>query len=436
MKNAFFTENRRLQGALFLLLAACFIAGLSGCGRSKVSSLHKEEPAPEVYIKKTDSGGFQLIVKKEPFLVKGVCYSPVPIGENHEYDFFSDQSCPWKKDALLMKELGINAVRLYTPGANPETVKKVVSGLYSDYGIYTIMGSWLGFWDYPLAYGDVDFRNRIKQETLLMVDLYKDTPGILMWVLGNENNYSISGQVNPWSSPEIDKIDNPAGQQAKRGEVYYSFVNDVAAEIKRADPNHPVALGNGELRFLEFAAKSCPDIDLVACQIYRGKTFGNLFNSLKFTFDKPILISEFGADAYNAKTNEEDQNMQAFFLESQWRQIFSNVDGSPESPGNCIGGVMFEWNDEWWKHNEYDPGKWSAHDTESNWSKGEYYFDIEAPGGMNMNEEWFGIVALSPESEEGINKRLPRKSYYVLRELFKDPSQEWISKIRKDGKRK
>ena len=42
-----------------------------------------------------------------------------------------------------------------------------------------------------------------------------------------------------------------------------------------------------------------------------------------------------------------------------------------------------------------DPTGWSVHDTESNWSNGSYYFDIQAPKNMNMNEEWFGIVALS-----------------------------------------
>ena len=38
-----------------------------------------------------------------------------------------------------------------------------------------------------------------------------------------------------------------------------------------------------------------------------------------------------------------------------------------------------------------------------------------------MNEEWFGIVALSPQLEKGINKRIPRKAYYVIREFWKNP---------------
>jgi hypothetical protein len=206
-----------------------------------------------------------------------------------------------------------------------------------------------------------------------------------------------------------------------RAKIYYSFVNDIAKEVRKIDPGHPVALGNGELIGLDTASLFCPDIDLIACIIYRGKTFGNLFKSLKATFDKPVLLSEFGADSYDAYLNKEDQNMQAFFLESQWRQIYENLANNKDGAGNCLGGTIFEWTDEWWKHNEDDPESWKVQDTESNWSNGSYYFDIQAQGNKNMNEEWFGIVSLSEELENGINKRIPRKSYYVIREFWKNP---------------
>ena len=65
---------------------------------------------------------------------------------------------------------------------------------------------------------------------------------------------------------------------------------------------------------------------------------------------------------------------------------------------------MFEWTDEWWKHDEASPESWKIQDTESNWSNGSYYFDIKAERNMNMNEEWFGISALSEELESGATK--------------------------------
>jgi hypothetical protein len=219
-----------------------------------------------------------------------------------------------------------------------------------------------------------------------------------------------------------------------RAKIYYSYVNEIAKQIHNIDKEHPVALGNGELVGLNFAKDYAPDVDLVACIIYRGKTFGNLFNSLKVTFDKPILLSEIGADCYDAYLKKEDQNMQAFFLESQWREIYKNLYDYKEGAGNCIGGVIFEWTDEWWKHSEYDPSGWLIHDTESNWSNGSYYFDIKAKGNKNMNEEWFGIVALSQDLENGLNKRIPRKAYYVIREFWAKPVLEIKNKEKGKGK--
>lgn len=372
-------------------------------------------PKPDVYIKTFKKSRYQLIVAKKPYFIKGVCYSPVPVGANHEYDWWSDPAKPWIKDGKLMQEMGINTIRVYQVGQNPQAVKQVIRDLYGLYGIRTAIGSWLGFWEYPCPfYANKDFQERIKKEALEMVKLYKDEPGVLMWILGNENNYSCYGQVNPWPLEGMEAESDPQKINDARLKIYYSFVNDIAKEIKKIDYNHPVALGNGELRGLEVANEVCPDIDLIACIIYRGKSFGNIFNSLKNIFDRPILLSEFGADSFDAALNKEDQNMQAFFLEAQWRQIYS--------ADNCIGGMMFEWTDEWWKHNESDPESWKVHDTGSNWSNGSYYFDIEVKGNKNMNEEWFGIIALSEELEEGINKRTPRKSYYVIREFWKNPA--------------
>jgi hypothetical protein len=48
-----------------------------------------------------------------------------------------------------------------------------------------------------------------------------------------------------------------------------------------------------------------------------------------------------------------------------------------------------------------------------------------------MNEEWFGIVSLSEEIEGGLNKRTPRKSYYVIREFWKNPVLK--KKVKKNG---
>ncbi len=387
-----------------------------------VASAVKPHIASKVAVKTLNNGHYQLLVNKKPYIVKGVCYSPMPIGESYSHDFWSDPKEPWKVDGELMKKMGVNTVRFYEAGQDPDMVRKVVSDLYELYGIRTVMGHWLGFWNYPAPfYADQDFRNNAKRSVLKMVREYKDEPGILFWVLGNENNYSFSGRVNSWSSDEIDALNDPAAQMNERARIYYSFVNELAQEIHNIDPNHPVAMGNGELMTLDIASKLCLDVDIVACIIYRGKSFGNIFQNLKNTFDKPLVFIEFGCDAYDAYLKSEDQDIQAKFLESQWIQIYQNLANNKDGAGNCIGGAVFEWSDEWWKNKEHDPQSWLVHDTGSNWSNGAYYFDIKVEGNKNMNEEWFGLVALSEELENGLNKRVPRKSYYVIREFWKNP---------------
>jgi hypothetical protein len=114
--------------------------------------------------------------------------------------------------------------------------------------------------------------------------------------------------------------------------------------------------------------------------------------------------------------------MQAYFLEAQWREIYKNLAGEPDGAGNCLGGAIFEWNDEWWKHQDYDANGWFVQDTQSNWSNGSYYMDIKAARNMNMNEEWFGLVRLEKQ-ESGLDKRVPRKAYYVIREFWKNPKE-------------
>jgi hypothetical protein len=376
----------------------------------------------KVYVKTLKNGHYQLMVAGRPYIVKGVCYSPVPIGKGYDHDFWSDAAEPWKKDGELMKKMGINTVRFYASGENIETVKKVVRDLYKLYGIRTIMGHWLEFWNYPAPfYDDPVFRKMVEEKVLAMVNALKDEEGILFWVLGNENNYSFSGKINPWSSDRIDKMGDPRVCLLARAETYYTMVNDLTRSIHKIDPNHPVAMGNGELACLDVANQYAKDVDILATVIYRGKTFGNIFNSAKMTYGKPLVFIEFGSDAYDAYKKEENEDAQAMFLEAQWSEIYKNLANSPAGAGNCLGGAMFEWNDEWWKHNESNSAGWSVHDTDSNWSNGAYYFDIKAERNMNMNEEWFGLVKFEKDPEGGLDKRVPRKAYYVIREFWKNP---------------
>jgi hypothetical protein len=242
-----------------------------------------------------------------------------------------------------------------------------------------------------------------------------------MWILGNENSYTFSGKICYWTCPEIDKIKGLKDQQDKRAEIYYTFVNELAKDIKKVDTNHPVALGNGEQSFLDIASKVSGDIDVLAIIAYRGKKFGNLFDQVKGYFDKPVFLSEFGADSFDAYIQKTVEDIQSEYIISQWQDLYNHTVFSQNKEGNCIGGALFEWSDEWWKHNEGYTDDWCVHNTEAGWSHGSYFFDIKAKdNGLNMNEEWFGIVSLSDKEkdDQGIDVRIPKKSYYSLKDFF------------------
>ena len=376
----------------------------------------------KVYVKTLEGKRFQLMVGGKPYIIKGMVYSPVPIGENHSYDFWSDPAKPHIHDARMMKSIGVNTIRVYQPSENTESTKMVMSDLHDKFGIRVVMGHWLGFWEDP-NYVDAAFRERVKKDVLAMVETYKNENGILAWILGNENNISFSygpQTINLWTTDEIEALGDPYLKRQARARIYYSFVNDVAAEIHKIDPLHPVVLANAELTDIDVAAEATPDIDILGCSVYRGKSFGSFFREAAMKFGRPVVITEFGCDRYNAFIKEEDEGIQAEFIEAQWDEIEKNVYGGGGN-GNCLGGFVFEWTDEWWKFNEEDDTMWGVHNTSASWSNGAYYFDIKAPQNLNINEEWWGVCAVKRGGggKRGVDERRPTKAFFKLKELWR-----------------
>ncbi|MFC1509401.1 hypothetical protein ACFL60_06930, partial [Candidatus Omnitrophota bacterium] len=333
-----------------------------------------------IYIKTLESGHFQLMVNNKPYIIKGMVYNPVPIGKNHTYDFWQDPKKPHIHDGKLMKDMGVNTIRVYQSSPDSENTKRVIKDFYDKFRIRIAMGHWLGFWDNP-NYADPIFRERVKKDVLEMVKTYKDEKGILFWILGNENNVSFSygpQTINLWTTDEIEALEDPYLKRVARARIYYSFVNEIAKAVHKIDPLHPVVLANAELTDIDVAAELKSDIDILGCSIYRGKAFGSFFRQVAMKFKKPVIMTEFGCDRYNAFLNEEDQGIQAEFIEAEWKEIEKNTFEN-SGIGNCLGGFVFEWTDEWWKFNEEDRFGWDVHDTFSSWSNGAYYFDIKAP---------------------------------------------------------
>jgi hypothetical protein len=243
-----------------------------------------------------------------------------------------------------------------------------------------------------------------------MVQEYRNTPGLLLYLLGNENNYGLF-----WKGAETENIPMQDRESTLAAEHMYKLFNEAALGMKNISKSHPIAICNGDLLFLEIIARECKDVDILGINVYRGMSFGDLYSRAKAQYNKPVILTEFGSDAYNVIANAEDQQSQAQYLVANWKEIYANAAGLGQA-GNSLGGFTFQFSDGWWKTGQTT--NLDVHDVAASWSNGGYLFDYKA-GENNMNEEWFGICAKGPTNKNGVYELYPRAAYYALKEVHK-----------------
>ncbi|MBU1078778.1 MAG: hypothetical protein KKH98_15885 [Spirochaetes bacterium] len=346
-----------------------------------------------------------------PFIIKGVCYSPIPIGKiPYNFNMFNDENKPWLQDGDLMDSMGVNTIRIYTSGSDPDSCKKFIRQMYKLYSINTVF-------PLPLDMHGVDFASqeeldKAKEKILDMVREYKDTPGILLWLVGNEIDYYFYDNRSNWETEEIEKLPSPYKRAIGRAEIIFQFVNNVIKEIHQIDDMHPVGISLGKTEFFNSIEDNLPHADFIGLNYYQARNFSSVWSFTK-RIKMPILITEFGYDAYNTKKKEEDEKGQAKFIESMWKDIFKNT--FYQNPhGICLGGMVFEWTDEWWK---YDYGHPNEHDVTGTWPNAAW-LDFTADEPNNVQEEWFGIFKVVRSKTNKIDTRKPRLIYDRLKKMW------------------
>ncbi|MEE4178375.1 MAG: glycoside hydrolase family 2 TIM barrel-domain containing protein [Bacteroides sp.] len=361
--------------------------------------------------------GWRLKTEGEAFMVNGMNWDYFPIGTNFMYSLWNQPDDFIKKaiddEMSMLKNMGVNAIRVYT-GIQP----KWITYIYETYGIYTMLNHSFGrygltldgAWVANTDYSDPRTIELLLREVTELVEEYKNTPGLLLYLLGNENNYGLF-----WSGAETEDIPMEDRESTIMARHMYKLFNQAALDMKALDQNHPVALCNGDLLFLDIIAEECQDVDIFGVNVYRGVSFTDMFDRVKNEYGKPILLTEFGSDAFNALTMEEAQREQAYYDVANWMEIYENAAGLGKA-GNSIGGFTFQFSDGWWKFGQTK--NLDAHDTNASWENGGYRFD-HIPGENNMNEEWFGICAKGPTDAKGFYQLFPRAAYYALKEAHK-----------------
>jgi len=382
--------------------------------------------AEPVLVLQNDEGS-KLLVNGEDFMINGMNWDYVPIGTSVVSYSLWKQSDDVIKAALdsemgLLKNMGVNAIRQYE-GVQPKWIEYI----YENYGIYTMINHAFGRYGLTIKGSwvpNTDYSDSATQEILLsevtsLVNKYKGTPGLLMYLLGNENNYGLF-----WDGAETEDIPVEERKSTSRARDMYKMFNKATLVIKGIDQSLPVAMCNGDLLFIDIIAEECKDVDIYGTNMYRGVSFTDAFQTVKEKLNKPLMFTEFGSDAFNAIENQEDQQSQAYYMVGNWKEIYENAAGMGKA-GNSIGGFTFQFSDGWWK---YDQTKnFDVHDNNASWSNGGYRFDFKE-GDNNMNEEWFGICAKGPTNERGLYDLYPRSAYYALKEAHQlNPYDEGVT---------
>jgi hypothetical protein len=233
----------------------------------------------------------------------------------------------------------------------------------------------------------------MKVNVRAMVEESKDEPYLLMYMLGNEND--------ALGSTDNSTLNNT--NAVLKPEAFAKFINEVCLMIKKMDPDHPVGVCLATNKLLPYFAKYAPAVDIIGFNAYTGPFgFGPLWHRVKTTFDRPVLITEYGTDCYDLKKKEVDEEYQAHYHKKSWQDIENNSFwGNKER--NAIGGVVFCWMDKWWLI-----GSPHEHDT-----------SLGARPGPNRGgyfcDEWMGMCGQGDGSKAPYIRQL-RKAYYQYRD--------------------
>lgn len=194
-----------------------------------------------------DGGNWQLLRAGKPYFIQGA-------GGDHSKQ--------------VLKDLGGNSFRTWGAdrlGPQLDEAEKL--------GLTVTAGIWLGHERHKFRYDDANAVAAQFDRAREIVRKHKDHPALLVWGVGNEMEGFEAG-------------DNP---------LIWKAVDDIAAMIKREDPNHPTMTVISELggQRVPLIHKLCPNIDIVGINTYGGgPTAAERYRKAGGT--KPFVVTEFG----------------------------------------------------------------------------------------------------------------------------------------------
>ncbi|PSR56669.1 cellulose synthase [Adhaeribacter arboris] len=278
------------------------------------------------------AGQYTLLVKGQPFYVKGVAYNPGHDWRDGNYPLTRHQL---EQDFSAIKAMGANTIRRYSPSLYDDNIltiaqEKELKVLY-------------GFWFDPKVdyYKDTLKVKKYLQKVEEMVSKFKGEPAVLGWSVGNETSSLLKKHFSqPYLS--LNRL------------AYMHMVELMAERIHQLDPTRPVFTSLEHSRQLpgELLAfdQLVPGVDVVGINSYYIQQIGQLQKiAAQFNPHRPYLVSEFGPSGYwdpeytstdkNSLLIEESSSQKTALYTQEWKEFIS------KHQGYNIGGVAFCWRD-------------------------------------------------------------------------------------------
>jgi len=316
----------------------------------------------------------RLLVDGKPFFLRGVNWSPVPIGvHSSRFGYTLESAAELRRraeeDAPVIAAGGFNAVKVFSAWQNAD----FVDAMYAQ-GLWVVAG--------PVENMDDD-------ELLRYVKTYSEKEGLLMWVVGSGWSYNVFYEGRFRTLREAA-----------------DYINATCTTIKRNDPfNRPVSSVYGD--FSEtgiewYDRMSCIDVwgttlyTALDDHVYTGRTFdGKLQRARARHTDRALFVGEYGIDAYNANAGRQALRDQAAAIGNMATELEENY-------RDWTGGFLFEWQDEWWKAQSFEPEspKVATHEA-AGWDPRMFGDGVCSPQctaqpndpcSCYYSEEWWGIV--------------------------------------------
>ena len=274
-----------------------------------------------------------LTVDGSPFRVKGVVYNPQQDWRDGRWPLIRRQL---QHDFGLIKEMGANTISRIRPTVYDYNILNVAQ----ESGLKVLYGLWCDpSLDY---YHDQAKAEAMKNEILGWVKKYRNHPALLAWMI---NGSAWTELANHFHQPYLTKVRL----------AYSEWLDEIACEIKRLDPERPVivALDGGEqlVGALDDLRQGAATVDIIAVNAYHEQHFQSLEEALHQAYPGvPYLISAFGPkerwwpEDYAAPRQRLSIPDPSPFEKAQaypqmWRQYIA------EGSGNCLGGLAYCWRD-------------------------------------------------------------------------------------------